>query len=277
MDTPILVACAANGAYKTKADHPSLPITTHELVETALSIHQAGATMLHLHVRDDVGKHTLDPTIYRRTISAIEDQLGDQLIIQITSEAGGIFDPAYQIACVKAVKPACVSIALREIVPTKAHETAAQSFFEWMALKKVAPQFILYDLADIARYHELTASGVIPAAPHSVLFVIGRYQPNHGTKAAELNDYLDVWPKTNSPSWMVCAFGPNEIDTVVAATHQGGHARIGFENSLLTASGKLAEDNATQITHVVSQLKQQSQKIASTKQSREILGITSNY
>ena len=84
---------APNGARKTKADHPALPITPKELAATASDCLDAGASMIHLHVRDAQGRHSLDAELYRTAMSAIRRAVGDQLVIQVTSEAAGVYQP----------------------------------------------------------------------------------------------------------------------------------------------------------------------------------------
>ena len=98
---PVLLAVAPNGARKTKADHPEIPITPDEIAQAAAACAEAGASMIHLHVRDNDDKHTLDPDAYRSAIAAIRRETGDRLVIQATSEAVGIYAPDQQMAMVR--------------------------------------------------------------------------------------------------------------------------------------------------------------------------------
>ena len=120
--SPLIIAVAPNGARKTKADHPALPITPEELAETAARCLDAGASMIHLHVRDDDQKHSLDVSAYRAAIAAIRARVGGELIIQVTTEAVGIYTPAQQMAMVQELEPEAVSLAVRELCPDDAHE-----------------------------------------------------------------------------------------------------------------------------------------------------------
>lgn len=86
---PVVIAVAPNGARKTRADHPRLPLTPDELAQCAAHCLDAGAAMLHLHVRDAQGRHSLEPADYRAAIDAIRARAGDELIVQVTSEGGG--------------------------------------------------------------------------------------------------------------------------------------------------------------------------------------------
>src|SRR5271170_4737413 len=81
----VVLAVAPNGGRKTKADHPALPLSADELARTAAECLERGASMIHLHVRDKDGGHCLDPEAYRSVIARICREVGDRLVIQITS------------------------------------------------------------------------------------------------------------------------------------------------------------------------------------------------
>ena len=92
--TPLLVMVAPNGARRTKADHPHLPITPADIAAEAGRCRDAGATIFHLHVRDQNDAHSLDPDRYRAAIDAVRAAVGESLVIQVTTEAVGRYDPA---------------------------------------------------------------------------------------------------------------------------------------------------------------------------------------
>ena len=113
----VVVTVAPNGGRKTKADHPALPLTADELARTAAECLERGASMIHLHVRDKDGGHCLDPEAYRSVIARICEEVGDRLVLQITSESLGRYSPAEQRAAVLRTNPEAVSLALRELAP----------------------------------------------------------------------------------------------------------------------------------------------------------------
>ena len=122
---PLILANAPNGATRTKADHPALPMSAAELARTAAEIAEAGAALIYVHVRDGEGRHLLDADAYRAATQAIRAEVGDRLVVQITSEAAGRYVAPEQMAVVRAVRPEAVSLALREIVADAASEAAA--------------------------------------------------------------------------------------------------------------------------------------------------------
>lgn len=241
---PLVLAAAPNGAYKTQADHPALPLAPDELAETAARCRDAGAAMLHLHVRDAAGRHTLDPDAYQRATAAVRRAVGDALVIQVTSESGRIYEPDAQMQAIRAVRPEAVSLALRELIPDRGGERAAARFFRWVADNGCAAQYILYSAAEVDWYRTLRERGVIPDTPHWLLFVLGRYTDDQQSRPADLLPFLR---EPVPVPWSMCAFGRTEHACAVAAAALGGHVRVGFENNLELKNGTRAPHNAALI------------------------------
>ncbi|CAO4140456.1 3-keto-5-aminohexanoate cleavage protein [Methylorubrum thiocyanatum] len=243
---PLILANAPNGATRTKADHPALPITAAEIARTAAEIAEAGAVLIHVHVRDRAGRHLLDAEAYRAVTAAIRAEVGDRLVVQITSEAAGRYQSPEQMAVVRATRPEAVSLALREIVPDAGAEEAAAQFFAWARAERVLLQIILYTPDEVTRYRALKARGVLGGGGDFPLFVLGRYTPGQVSVPADLLPFLAAAGES-LPLWSICAFGPRENACALAAAALGGHVRIGFENSLLAPDGSRAESNAAQM------------------------------
>lgn len=243
---PLILANAPNGATRTKADHPALPITPAEIARTAAEIAEAGAALIHVHVRDRTGRHLLDAEAYRAVTAAIRAEVGDRLVVQVTSEAAGRYQSPEQMAVVRATRPEAVSLALREIVPDVGAEAAAAEFFAWARDERVLLQIILYTPDEVTRYRELKARGVVGEGGDFPLFVLGRYTPGQVSVPADLLPFLAAAGESLL-LWSICAFGPRENACALAAAALGGHVRVGFENSLLAPDGSRAESNAAQM------------------------------
>ncbi|KUM24167.1 class III aminotransferase [Mesorhizobium loti] len=238
----VAIAVAPNGGRRTKADHPALPITPDELAHAAAASLDAGAAMIHVHVRDRDGRHLLDAEAYRAATAAIRTRVGERLVVQITSEALGIYRPEQQMRVVLEARPEAVSLALRELLPDQTHETAFASFLETLRAEKIAPQIILYSPEEASYLAALAGRGMIPIDNLPVLYVLGRYTAGQRSSPADLLPFLAPGI-TASRYWMVCAFGGQETACVTAAALLGGHARVGFENNLFLPDGKLASGN----------------------------------
>jgi 3-keto-5-aminohexanoate cleavage enzyme len=239
---PVAIAVAPNGGRKVKADHPAVPLTAAELAVTAAHCLDAGAAMIHAHVRNADGSHLLDADAYRDAIAAIRTAVGDKLVIQITSEALGKYTPAEQRAVVQAVKPEAVSLALRELVPDASEEQAFSDLLGWIKRESVVPQIILYDVNDAIRLAELQKRGLIPFERLPVLYVLGRYTAGQVSSPADLLPFIAA-SAPKFAHWSVCAFGAQEVACVTAGALLGGHIRVGFENNELLPDGRRAEGN----------------------------------
>lgn len=240
----LVLAIAPTGARKTKKDHPNLPISPVEISEEAAVCLAAGASMIHLHVRDTAGVHTLDPDTYQQSISALRNALADSLVIQMTTEAVGLYTAPEQIAAVRAVRPEAVSISITEIVPDSASEESAQEFFAWMRSEGVVPQFILYSPEEVVEYASLRQRGIILGAEHSILFVLGRYAVDQRSSPTDLVPFVSAYEAQGiEVPWMVCAFGEREAECMAAAISLGGHVRVGFENNQTDPNGQRADRN----------------------------------
>jgi 3-keto-5-aminohexanoate cleavage enzyme len=266
-----IVAVAPNGAARGRADHPALPITPGELAACAAACLEAGAAMIHLHVRDREGRHTLDPDAYREAIAAIRRAVGERVIVQMTTEAAGVYRPAEQVAAVRAVRPEAVSLAIRELVPDAAAEREAAAFLAWLAAERITPQYILYDAEDLARFRALRRRGVIPGERPFALFVLGRYTANRQSDPRDLLPFLDPAPGAEELLWAVCAFGRAEAACLLAAAAFGGHCRVGFENNLLLADGRTAPDNAALVAQLVGGLRAIGREVADAAAARALL------
>ena len=247
MTSSVPVAVAPNGGRRTKADHPALPIGPAELARTAVQCLEAGAAMIHVHVRDGEDRHLLDADAYATVIAAIKAEVGKRLVIQITSEALGIYSPQEQMAVIRAVKPRAASLALREIVPGTVDEKAFGDFLHWMKAERIAPQFIVYTPEEAVLLDALRKRGVVPFDEPPVLYVLGRYSAGQTSVPQDLVPFL-VPGQPVFQRFMVCAFGIHEAACTIAGGLLGGGLRVGFENNLVLPDGTLAASNAELVT-----------------------------
>lgn len=241
--TPVAIALAPNGGRRTKADHPALPLTAEEIAATAAACLDAGACMIHVHVRDRDGRHLLDADAYRAAMAAIQAAVGDRIVVQITSEALGIYRSQEQMTVVRDVRPEAVSLALREFVPDASHEAAFADFLGWLRTESVSPQIILYSPEEAVKLAQLKARGLVPFEEVPVLYVLGRYTPGQKSSPSDLLPFLAAG-MPRFAHWSVCAFGVRENACVTTAALLGGHMRVGFENNLWRPDGSVAPDNA---------------------------------
>lgn len=245
------IMVAPTGARRGKAAHPALPVTDDEIVETWRACAAAGADGLHLHIRDAGGRHLLDADQYRALLSRLAP-IAPGAYLQVTSEAAGRYTAAEQQAMVRALRPDHVSVALREMVRTPEDWPQARDFYHWAAAAGVAIQHILYAPDETRAFLEAIRAGHIPGTLHQIQLVIGTYAGDEPSLPdLETHVALMAGAEGLTFDWMLCAFGPQETACLTRAAQLGGKARVGFENSLHMADGRLARDNAERVAEVV--------------------------
>ena len=240
--TPLILTVAPNGAYKQAADHPAVPLTARQLAAEAKTCLDAGAAMLHLHIRDANGRHSLEVAGYREALRCVHAAVGKALVLQVTSEAAKRYAAPAQIAMVRALRPEAVSVSLRELDRAEIGAAGLAEFFGWLARERIMTQVILYDTADLARWQALRADGTLPDAPWFLLFVLGRYSAGQVSSPRDLLPFVAA--HSGAEPWAMCAFGAAEHACAMTAAALGGHVRVGFENNLLAKDGSIAPGNA---------------------------------
>ena len=240
---------APNGARRKKHDHPAIPVTIAETVESARQCFEAGAGGLHAHVRDQRGEHVLDAGLYRELLEEMRRAV-PKMMVQITTEAVGRYSAQQQRQLVQTVQPAAVSVGMGEMM-SDGDEGAARRFYHEAEEHGIAVQHILYEAAELETLFDLTGRGIVPSGPLQLLFVLGRYTKNQQSDPAMLKPFLDALERSEQThDWAICAFGVAETRCLEAALKNGGKARVGFENGLHNADGTLAADNAERVREI---------------------------
>lgn len=248
MTQPTIIMAAPNGARKQKSDHPGLPITVAETVAAAKACCDAGASILHAHVRDEEGAHVLDAQRYISLLDAMRNAV-PEMLVQITTEAVGRYTPQEQSKTVFAVKPDFVSVGFNEMIGDASADALAHArdFYHQAHAENIHVQHILYSPENMTSFKNAIADGIVPSASagrHHVLLVLGRYTADFQSDPDDLQAFIKA-DMSGFASWSVCAFGYREFDAMQAAIAAGGHCRVGFENNLHLKDGTLAPDNAT--------------------------------
>ena len=239
--SPLILTVAPNGAYKTHAQHPAVPMTPETLALTARACLNVGVAMLHMHVRKPDGAHSLEAEDYLAATAAVRKAVGQEMVIQITTEAAQVYAPPAQMATLGA-------------------------FFRWLVDTDIMTQVILYDEADVLDWNSLRARGVIPEGKWFILFVLGRYTAGQTSSPTDLLPFLSR--HDGAHPWAMCAFGAQEHACAIAAAALGGHARIGFENNLLLRDGTIAPNNTALAQQVVEGARALNRPLATAHQVR---------
>ncbi|WP_240205728.1 3-keto-5-aminohexanoate cleavage protein [Vibrio sp. CyArs1] len=250
MPSQSAIIVAPNGARKTQKDHPALPITRGEIIQDVIACRSAGAAMVHLHARNEKGLHSLDVADNLPLYNELKDAVGDSIMVQLTTEAVGQYQPEQQRQLIKAVKPEAASFALSELIPNDEHLSESAEFFHWVAQQGIIAQYILYSADDLDRYFRLIDQKVLPDHDHHLLLVLGRYKQGQVATPQDLVPFLSCRLFELRHRWAVCAFGQFEHNCLTAAMLMGADVRVGFENNHYDNQGAIATNNASLVNQL---------------------------
>jgi len=270
MSHEVIIMVAPNGARKTKADHANLPVSIDDTVSEAVSCYAAGACALHAHVRGDHDEHVLDAGLYSELLAEMAIRVPGMLV-QVTSEAVGIYSSQQQVACIQRVNPQMASMCLREISSNFEQPEYTRQFFDWCDENQVHIQHIVFSAEEFQHFLDYRDRGIIPAGHRCVLFVLGRYNVNFQSEPADLEPFLQQ--DLDGLDWFVCAFGSQEQQCLMAAIQAGGNARVGFENNLFLPDGSIAPNTAALVSSLVETMQVQDYLPASSVSAAQLLGV----
>lgn len=268
----VVIMAAPNGARKTKSDHAALPVSITDTVSEAAACYAAGASALHAHVRGSAGEHLLDTGLYRDLLDEMSRRVPDMLV-QVTSEAVGIYTPEQQVACIQALRPRMASMCLREISADFTRPDYTRQFFEWCVEEEVHIQHIVFSEQELQHFLEYRESGIIPASQRCLMLVLGRYRADFQSEVTDLDPFLRH--DLSAFDWFVCAFGHQEQQCALAAIDAGGHARVGFENNLYLPDGEIADGSSALVASLVKELGERDCRPASSSGAAQLLGVRS--
>ena len=269
----LLITVAPTGAETSKADCPQLPTTLTELVETAQRCESAGAAMIHVHIRDDDHKPTLDVRRLSDTVDALREQTG--LVVQL-STGGSVHDPLEARLKVLDAQPDSCSLTMG----TKNFGDDVflnpwgfvTDLYQLSQEREVVPEFELFDLGHVHSLHRLLDRYGLPYGGRVhcdlVMGVPGAMPGTADALVAAVNALPDA-----VTSWAATGIGRSTLAVAMAALSKGGHLRVGMEDVLTLAKGVPVQHNAQLVERAV-QLGALAQRTAMTPdEAREVLAV----
>src|SRR4051794_20379133 len=267
----LLVTVAPTGAETSKESCPELPTTLDELVETAVRCEAAGAAMIHVHVRDDEHRPTLDVGRLSATVEALHGSTG--LVVQL-STGGSVHDPLADRLRVLDAEPDSCSLTMGT---TNFGDDVFSNpwpfineLYRLTQEREVVPEFELFDLGHVASLQRLLGTFGLPYGGRGhVDLVMGVPGGMPGTADA-LVAAVNALP-AEVTSWSATGIGRSTLAVALASLSKGGHLRVGMEDVLTFARGVPVKHNAQLVERVV-RLGEIAQRVAMTPgEARELL------
>ncbi|HPF18236.1 MAG: 3-keto-5-aminohexanoate cleavage protein [Bacillota bacterium] len=271
MEKLIISACIC-GAEVTKEQNPAVPYTVEEIVREAKSAYDAGASLIHLHVRWDDGTPTQDKARFQECIDAIREVCPDVIIQPSTGGAVGMTD--------------LERLQSTEVVPTPEFATldcgtcnfggdeifintdnTIMNFAKIMQERGIKPELEVFDKGMIDIALKVDKKGLLEHPLHFD-FVLGVQM------SATIRDLVFMAGSIPAGStWTATGIGKNAWNIAAATIAMGGHVRTGFEDTLYLEKGVLAKSNGELIAKVVDIAKLLGREIATPAEARQILGL----
>ena len=271
MDKLIISACIC-GAEVTKENNPAVPYTVEEVVREAKSAYDAGAALIHLHVRWDDGTPTQDKGRFQEMVDAIRKECPDVIIQPSTGGAVGMTDlerlqsteitPTPEMATVDC---GTCNFGGDEIFINTDNTIA--NFGDIMQERGIKPECEVFDKGMIDLALKAAKKGHIKYPIHFD-FVLGVQM------TATVRDLVIMATSIPADStWTATGIGKNAWGIAAATIAMGGHVRVGFEDNVYMSKGVLAKSNGEMVERVVQMAKLLNREVATPAEAREILGL----
>jgi 3-keto-5-aminohexanoate cleavage enzyme len=267
-----LLTVAPTGAETAKSDAPALPVTIDELVETAKACEAAGAAVIHVHLRDDAARPTLDLGLARATVAALRETT--DLIVQVSS-GGAVTDSEDDRLAVldcgaDGASLTCGTVNFGSDVFLNRWEFIEQLYLA-MRERQIVPEFELFDLGHVTTMRRLLDKHGEPYGGHIHCdLVMGVPGGMPGTTAA-LTACVAALPA--GVTFSATGVGRSTLPVMLASLSAGGHLRVGMEDTLTFAPGQPVRDNAELVQRAAGFARHAQRPPLSADEAREMLGI----
>lgn len=271
--TGTLITVAPTGAEHAKSDLPQLPTTLAEVVETAQRCEAAGASVIHLHLRDAHHRPSLDPGLLRDAVVAVREST--DLIVQL-STGGSVHDPYDARLRVLDAEPdscslTCGTVNFGDDVflnPMPFMRDLYQAAQE----RGIVPEFEIFEVGQLWALARLVDEFGLPfgGAVH-VDFVLGVPGALPGSVEALMAGVAALPPVVTS--WSATGIGRGHLPVLAGALAAGGHVRVGMEDNIVFARGHIVQHNDELVTRAAEIATLLQRPPLSTGEARELLGI----
>ena len=268
----LLITVAPTGAETTKENCPQLPTTLEELVETSRRCEAAGAAMVHVHIRDDEHKPTLDQGRLKETVAALKQETN--LIVQL-STGGSVHDPYEKRFAVLDAQPDSCSLTMG--TTNFGDDVFMNSWpfvcelYQRAQEAAVIPEFELFDLGQVTALQRLLDRFGLPAGGSvHVDFVMGVPGGMPGTAPALVAGVAALPAEVTS--WSATGIGRSTLAVGLASLSMGGHLRVGMEDVLTLAKGVPVEHNEQLVSRAVEMGRLAQRTPMTPDEARELIG-----
>lgn len=289
--SPVILTCAITGNLTTREQTPYLPVTPEEIATSALGAAEAGAAVVHLHVRDpETSEPSMEVAHYRETMDRIRDANPD-LVLNITTGPGGRFVPSAEdprvagpgttllppeqrVEHIAVLKPEICTLDLNTMnsgsavvinTPTNVRRMAAI-----IREAGARPEIELFDSGDIAVLADMIGDGSLDPSPLCSLVTGVKYGFQPGSETVLYA--RDLLPAGSI--WGAFGIGRHAFTMVAQSLLAGGHVRVGLEDCIFLEKGILAKTNAELVTKARRIVEDLGGQLATPREARQALNLS---
>ena len=268
----LIITAAICGAEVTKEQNPAVPYTVEEIVREAKSAVDAGAAIVHLHVREDDGTPTQSKARFKECMDAIYKVCPDVIIIPSTGGAVGMSAEERLQPTELMPEMATLDCGTCNFGDDVFENTMPmmRAFGKRMMENNIKPEYECFEMGHLDTVLNMARKGQVPGAPMQFNFVLGVPGCTPAT-AQNLAWLVNAIPAGST--WTATGIGRNAFTLAAAAIVMGGNVRVGFEDNLNLESGVLAKSNGELVAKVVRIAKELGRPVATSAEAREILSL----
>ena len=268
----LIITAAICGAEVTKEQNPAVPYTVEEIVREAKSAVDAGAAIVHLHVREDDGTPTQGKERFKVCIDAILKECPNVILIPSTGGAVGMTAEERLQPTELFPEMATLDCGTCNFGDEVFENTMPmmRAFGKRMIENNIKPEFECFEMGHLDTALNMVKKGQLPGNPMQINFVLGV----PGCTPATVADLC--WLVNRIPAdatWTATGVGRAAFPMAMAAIAMGGNVRVGFEDNLYLSKGVLAKSNGELVAKVVRIAKELGREIATSDEARTILGL----
>ena len=271
--SPCIITVAVTGSLPQKRDNPAVPITVAEQIESTHAAFEEGATLVHLHVRNDDGSPTSSVERFAMVQEGIRKHC-PEIIIQFST--GGRSGAGKERGAHLALKPDMASLATGSVnFPTRVYDNSPE-LVDWLASQMmhagIKPEVEAFDLSMIHQAVKMERLGLIEGPLH-VQFVMGikNAMPVHRpTFEFYVKTLKELAPNA---TWTGAGIGKDQLTLAKWSLELGGHCRTGMEDNVRLDQHTLAPSNAALVKQTAELCEHYGRRVASASEARQLLGL----
>ena len=274
MSKPCILCCAITGSVPTKANNPAVPTSISEQVESSLAAIEAGASIIHAHVRNADETPSSDPGKFAELQAQLTKHAPD-VILQFST--GGRSGAGLERGGMLPLRPDMASLSVgSNNFPTRVYENSPD-LVAWLASEmvkyEITPEIEAFDLSHILQAIKMHGEGKLFGKLY-VQFVMGVKNAMPADK--EVFDFYVRTLQSRAPDaeWCAAGIGPNQIVVNEWAIAAGGHTRAGLEDNMRLDRDTLAPSNAALIARAAALCEQYERPVATAAEARQLLGLS---